>query len=72
MSFLNEFRAAGFQVVTLLKASRNQRTKNIQVLAAEVRDALTLGRKVLIMVLEAMDGQKLTLRDGEVRRLAKK
>jgi hypothetical protein len=36
VAFLDEFRAAGFQAATLLKASRNMRTKNIRVLAAEV------------------------------------
>ncbi len=36
MAFLDEFRAAGFRDAILLKASRNMRTKNIGVLAAEV------------------------------------
>jgi hypothetical protein len=36
VAFLNEFRAAGFQTATLLRAVRNQRTKNPGVLAAEV------------------------------------
>jgi hypothetical protein len=37
VAFLDEFRAAGFREATLLKASRNTRTKNVRVLAAEVR-----------------------------------
>jgi hypothetical protein len=37
VSFLEEFRAAGFREATLLRAGRNLRTKNIRVLAAEVR-----------------------------------
>jgi hypothetical protein len=37
VAFLDEFHAAGFRDATLLKASRNLRTKNIRVLAAEVR-----------------------------------
>ena len=37
MTFLNEFRAAGFRDAKLLKAGRNLRTKNVRVLAAEVR-----------------------------------
>jgi hypothetical protein len=37
VAFLDEFRDAGFQAATLIKASRNMRTKNIRVLAAEVR-----------------------------------
>lgn len=37
MAFLDEFRAVGFADVVLLRASRNRRTKNPGVLAAEVR-----------------------------------
>jgi len=37
VAFLNEFRAAGFRDISLLKAGRNLRTKNVRVLAAEVR-----------------------------------
>jgi len=37
VAFLDEFRAAGFDEVVLLRAERNLRTKNVQVLAAEVR-----------------------------------
>jgi len=37
VTFLNEFRAAGFRDANLLKAGRNLRTKNVRVLAAEVR-----------------------------------
>ena len=37
MAFLEEFRAAGFREVSLLRAARNARTKNPRVLAAEVR-----------------------------------
>jgi hypothetical protein len=37
VTFLNEFRAAGFRDAILLKAGRNLRTKNKAVLAAEVR-----------------------------------
>ena len=36
MTFLDEFRAAGFETATLLRAVRNRRTKNEGVLAAEV------------------------------------
>jgi hypothetical protein len=35
--FLDEFRAAGFVEATLLRTTRNARTKNPKVLAAEVR-----------------------------------
>jgi hypothetical protein len=37
VTFLDEFRMAGFSDVVLLQAKRNARTKNQQVLAAEVR-----------------------------------
>jgi hypothetical protein len=37
VAFLEEFRAAGFGEVELLRAGRNRRTKNAKVLAAEVR-----------------------------------
>lgn len=37
MTFLEEFRKAGFGEVHLLRTSRNARTKNPAVLAAEVR-----------------------------------
>jgi hypothetical protein len=36
VAFLEEFRAAGFREAQLLRAIRNTRTKNVQVLAAEV------------------------------------
>jgi len=36
VSFLNEFRAAGFSEAVLLRAVRNLLTKNDRVLAAEV------------------------------------
>jgi hypothetical protein len=36
VAFLDEFRDAGFRTATLLKVSRNVRTKNVKVLAAEV------------------------------------
>jgi hypothetical protein len=37
VAFLEEFRVAGFREVTLLRAERNRRTKNPNVLAAQVR-----------------------------------
>jgi hypothetical protein len=37
VSFLDEFRAAGFRDATLLRAIRNTRTSNPKALAAEVR-----------------------------------
>ena len=36
VTFLNEFRSAGFATASLLRAGRNRRTKNEGVLAAEV------------------------------------
>jgi hypothetical protein len=36
-AFLREFRDAGFRDATLLRTSRNARTKSPRVLAAEVR-----------------------------------
>jgi hypothetical protein len=37
VTFLDEFRNAGFREATLLRAARNQRTKNEKALAAEVK-----------------------------------
>jgi hypothetical protein len=37
VAFLDEFRAAGFREVRLLRVVRNARTKNEQVLSADVR-----------------------------------
>jgi hypothetical protein len=37
VTFLDEFRAAGFREVTLLRAVRNTRTNNPKALAAEVK-----------------------------------
>jgi hypothetical protein len=37
VSFLNEFRAAGFAEAVILRTLRNARTKNQRVVAAEVR-----------------------------------
>jgi len=37
VAFLEEFRAAGFREVHLLRATRNARTKHEHVLAADVR-----------------------------------
>jgi hypothetical protein len=36
VAFLNEFRAAGFAEVTLLRTLRNARTKNQSVVVAEI------------------------------------
>jgi len=35
-AFLDEFRAAGFATATILRATRNARTSNPKVMAAEV------------------------------------
>jgi selenocysteine-specific elongation factor len=37
---------------------------------ADVRDHLGIGRKIVVLLLEQMDTRKMTVRDGERRRLA--